>query len=77
MHYKVREGTRKRSIVSHNESPSTGMLSNFLLMLPRSKSNKDADYYTEMNHDMFFDPLKSKAFPQLQSRKHICDVILD
>ena len=46
-------------------------------MFRGSKSNKSANYHTEMNHAVFYDWLKTKVFPELQKRKRKCVVVLD
>ena len=75
--YKVPSGKGERSIISHIGCAETGLLDNCLLLFRGSKSNKAADYRSEMNWNVFSDWCKQKIFPKIQSTGHKSVVILD
>ena len=47
--FNVQSGKGERSVLSHADSRVTGLIDGCRLLYRGSKSNKDADYYTEMN----------------------------
>ena len=50
--YKVPSGKGARCIISHLGSREHGLLDGCCLMFRGEKSNKKADYHTEMNTDV-------------------------
>ena len=66
---KATSGSGERSILSHVISESCGLLDGCMLLYRDSKSNKSADYHTEMNWDVFSDWCNTKVFPAIRARK--------
>lgn len=66
-----------RAVVSHLESDKTGILDVSLLLYRGSKSNKHANYHSEMNGDVFLDWLEKKVFPAAQKAEKKTVPVLD
>ena len=60
--YNVPSGKGERSIISHIGCAETLLLDNCLLLFRDSKSNKDANYHTEMNWEVFSHWCETKVF---------------
>ena len=75
--FKVPSGKGDRNIVSHIGSAETGLLPNCLLLFRGSKSNKSADYHTEMNWNVFSHWCRNKVFPEIRKTGIKSVVILD
>jgi len=54
-----------------------GLLPGCMLLFRGEKSNKDADYHTEMNTAVFQHWMLSKVFPKLRSIGKKCVIVLD
>lgn len=63
--------------MSHIGSANTGLLNGAALVFRGDKSNKNADYHSEMNTEVFLDWLKQKVFPKLKQIGKKCVVVLD
>ena len=75
--YKVPAGKGARSIVCHLGCSETGLLSDCLLLLRRSKSNKSSDYHTEMNWNAFSSWCESKVFPEMMKTNQKSVMVVD
>lgn len=74
---KVPSGTGERSILSHVLSETDGLLHECMLLYRGSKANKDADYHSEMNWDVFSRWCENTVFPAIESRGKKSVLVLD
>ena len=71
--FSVPSGKGMRSILCHIGSPETGSLENCMFLFKGSKSNKQADYRSEMNWHVFSNWREEGVFPQIAAtKKKIC-----
>ena len=75
--FKVPSGRGERSILSHIGCADTGLLSNCLLLFRGQKSNKDSDYHSEMNWDVFSSWCENTVFPEIKKTNAKSVVVLD
>ena len=74
-----KSGKGARSIlcgVGSADDPN-GFLKDSFLLFRGSKSNKSADYHTEMNADVFIDWIKTKVVPNLPRLPVKCALVID
>ena len=65
----VPSGRGERSILCHVASAQTGLLDGCMLLYRGSKSNKSADYHSEMNWNVFSDCCNRIEFPAIVVRR--------
>ena len=75
--YKLLSGKRERSIVIHVGCAETGFLGTSLLLFRGPKSNKDADYHTEMNWEVFSHWCETTVFPAIENTGLPSEFVLD
>ena len=75
--YKVPSGKGERSIISHVGCAETGLLDGCFLLFRGSKSNKDSDYHTEMNWEVFSHWCETKVFPASRDTQIPSVLVLD
>ena len=73
----VPSGRGERSILSHIGPTDSGLLNRCMLLFRGSKSNKSADYHTEMYWDVFSNWCETKAFPSIAASSVKSVVALD
>ena len=64
----VPSGIEERSILSHIGCAKTGLLDECMQLFRESKSNKSADYHSEMNWIVFSHWCKTTVFPKIPAR---------
>ena len=70
--FAVPSGKWERSRLCHIGSADTRLLENCILQFRGSKSNKQADYHSEMNWNVFSNWYGTDVFPKLlQPRKNL------
>ena len=70
-------GRVERSTPSHVASAQTGLLDGSILPYRGSKSNKFADYHSEMNQNVFSDWCNSVVLPAIAARSENAVLVLD
>ena len=70
-------GRVERLILSHVFSADTGLLDGCMLLYRGSKSNKSADYHSEMNWDVFSDCCNRAVFPAIPAKQKKAVIVLD
>ena len=66
----------ERSILFHVASAQTGLSVGSMLLCRGSKSNKSADYHSEMNRDVFSDLCNRFVFPAIADRRQSTVLVL-
>lgn len=74
---KTPSGSGERSILSHVISETSGLLEDCMLLYRGAKSNKDSDYHSEMNWDVFSNWCTTKVFPAIAKHKKKSVLVLD
>lgn len=74
---KVPSGCGGHSIVCHLGSAETGLLENCLLLYRGVKSNKEADYHSEMNASVFLSWLEKTVIPAIKATGKKTVLVLD
>ena len=75
--FMVPSGRRERSILSHVGCAETGLLDECMLLFRGSKSNKSADYHSEMNWNVFSDWCESTIFPKIAATGKSSVIVFD
>jgi len=75
--FDVPSGKGERSILSHVGSAENGLLDGCMLLYRGSKSNKDADYHSEMNWNVFSDWCEKRVFPAIKATGKKSVIVLD
>ena len=70
-------GKGERSILCHIGSPHIGLLDNCILLFRGSKSNKKADYHSEMNWNVFSNWCETVVFLKIAATRKKSVVVLD
>ena len=68
---------REHSVLFHIGCADTGLLDQCMLLFRGSKSNKSADYHTEMKWEVFSHCCGTKAFPSIAANSAKSVVVLD
>lgn len=75
--FKVPSGRGDRYTVCHLGKAKTGLLVGFSLMWHGNKANKETDYHTETNIEVFKVWLVKTVFPKMQEVGKKCVLVLD
>ena len=75
--YTVPSGKGERSTISHVGCADTGLLDRCFLFFRGSKSNKDSDYHTEMNWEVFSHWCETKVIPTIRFTQIPSVIVLD
>ena len=75
--FNVQSGKRERYTLSHIGYAETGLLDQCMILFRGSKSNKSADYHTELNWDVFSHCCETKLFLSIAATCVKSVVVLD
>ena len=75
--FMVPSGKGERSILSHIGCAETGLLDGCMLLFRGSKSNKNADYHSEMNWNVLSHWCETTVFPKIAATGKSSVVVLD
>ncbi|MEM1283260.1 MAG: hypothetical protein AAGG81_06875 [Chlamydiota bacterium] len=76
IYYRVPAGPGQRAILCHLGSAETSLFSDSMLLFRGSK-DKDPDYHSEMNGELFLKWLKEKVFPKIKESAVKSVVVVD